>query len=248
MLRMIHVFALATLWTSALAAQPVIHLGAGATQTHHQTQIQIDSLEPGGSVALFGAHRRLEGYVTVAGGLREILVDEDGDGSVEVGLDVDLPLASLWIAVDLSSGLFSVSWPEGFEPPTLAGSALRLAEHGTQDGTFHVLEMSGRLLDVFVVRPGTAPAVWHRTLANGGPLDIETDPASMSLLLGDLESLVADDTEGFPTLVSLRPDDLVILLDPTRLGWQIVQGAALMDSPPAADAKTAPQGSEGGLP
>ncbi len=249
MLRIIRILALATLSTSTLAAQPVIHLGTGGTDTQADTQanIQIDSMEPGGSVALFGAHRRLEGYATVAGGLQEIAVDEDGDGSVAIGLDIDLPLASLWVAVDLASGLFSVSWPEGFEPATLAASGLRLTEHEHQEETLTALAMSGRLLDVFVVRPGDASAVWHRTLANGGPLDVDPDPASMSLLLGDFESLVEDDVEGSPTLASLSPEDLVILLDPTRLGWQVIQGDALLDGLPAANATTAQQGSDGGL-
>ncbi len=224
---LIRILALTILWPSMVTAQPVIQLSTDSTDIH------IHSVEPGGTVALFGAHRRLEDYTTVAGGLQEILIDEDGDGSVTVGLEnagleIGVPLASVWVAVDLATGSWSVAWPDGFEPSTLAASTLRLTEAEHAEVADATLEMPGRLLEVFVVRPGDDAAIWHQTLANGGPMDRDPDPASMALPLDSLNPLTDDSAEAAPSPSSLAPSDLVIRLDPTRLGWQVIQGEALL--------------------
>ena len=216
-------FSLVLLWTSAVAAQPIIRLNP------ESTRIQIDSIEPGGGVALLGIHRRLEGYTTVAGGLHKVMLDEDGDGLVSTELEIQVPKASVWVAVDLTRGAVDVAWPEGFEPISLNPSNLRLGGPGGVEGFGETLEMSGRLLEVFVVRPGDGAAVWHQTLANGGPMDADPDPASMSLRLDSLDALTEDGTEASPSPTSLGPEDLVILLDPTRLRWRIVRGHTLLD-------------------
>lgn len=228
MLRIAFCLFMAVLWTSTstLAAQPVIHV------VPDSAEIQIDAVEPGGCVALLGAHRRLEGYVTVAGGLQQILVDEDRDGSVTVELEIGVPLASLWVAVDLTSGLSSVAWPAEFAALPLTVPTLRLDETENFEASGATLEMSGRLFEVFLVRPGEASGIWHQTLANGGPMDADPDPASMSLRLDRLESLAEDGAEAAPAPASLGRDDLVILLDPTRLGWQVIQGDTLLEGLP----------------
>lgn len=228
MLHLIPILALAMLWSSTLTAQPILHLSTDSTD------IQIDSLEPGSSVALFGAHRRLEGFTTVAGGLQEILADEDGDGSVNfalenVGAGVGVPLASVWIAVDLTSGLSNVAWPEEFQPSTLAEPTLRLNTLDGAEEATEALEISGRLLEVFLVRPGSDAQVWHQSLANGGPKDRDPDPTSMSLRLEELNALAEGTAEAAPAPASLEAQDLVILLDPTRLRWQVAQGNALIE-------------------
>lgn len=235
---LIRILALTILWPSMVTAQPVIQLSTDSTDIH------IHSVEPGGTVALFGAHRRLEDYTTVAGGLQEILIDEDGDGSVTVGLEtagleIGVPLASVWVAVDLATGSWSAAWPEGFKPSNLAEPTLNIgASDGTEASTT-TLEMAGRLLEVFLVRPGDKAQAWHQTLANGGPMDEDPDPASMALRLDALNPVTDDSAEAAPSPSSLAPNDLVILLDPTRLGWQMAQGQALLEAADTAAARDA---------
>ena len=224
-------------WATELPAQPTLHLDADGTE------VRVESLEPGGGAVLLAVHRRVENYVTVAGGLREVLNDDAADGRVAMTLDQPVPLASIWIAVDLTSGETTVEWPEGFEARELGASSLRLLQ-GTDEAAGDTLVTAGRILEVFLVRPGEAPQVWHRTLANGGPADVEPDPTSMALSLGALESLTSGEQEASPAPDTVQPTDLVILLDPTRLRWQIVEGEALSSSLPGSSGKTAEAGTE----
>lgn len=81
--------------------------------------VSVTGVTPGGSLAwILLTHQRV-GYYPVTRYGAEILVDDDGDGSVRIEPADGIPAMALFLVVDLTTGEGSWIAPEGFEPRVL---------------------------------------------------------------------------------------------------------------------------------
>lgn len=78
--------------------------------------VVVDGVPPEGSVALLGVGRRSLTYLVQLEVSDQVLDDLDGDGSVRLELDAEIPERSLWAAVDLGSGARTLATPGEYPP------------------------------------------------------------------------------------------------------------------------------------
>ena len=86
--------------------------------------------------------------------------DEDGDGAVRLELGQEVPLRSIWFAVDLTTGDAAMAVPEGF--PLLEMDLPANAIPAALDR----LELQRRFAYLLLVRPGVG--AWHLRVGDGG--------------------------------------------------------------------------------
>lgn len=128
----------------------------------------------GSRVAVLGLMRRARGLVPGFERWEGILVDEDGDGRVEIALERPAnPDASRWIAVDLGTGEWSTAGRSEVGDP----SGLLLAGEEVSAGAT-VWPVGSGIVEVLFVRPGEggpgegeAAGAWGGSVWDGGPVD-----------------------------------------------------------------------------
>jgi hypothetical protein len=145
----------------AAAAQPPTIAFDGA-------MVRATGITRGGKVAWFGVGHLHEEAALHIISRHGFVVDTDGDGEVSFEIAPEVPVHSVWIAVDMESGELAVASPEGHElrlldlPPN--------AIHPGVSGGSDVFEDGHRMLQVVVVRPRSG-AAWGVDVADGGSHD-----------------------------------------------------------------------------
>lgn len=92
----------------AIAASiPILHLYAAEPAPPLAVRVEehgvrVDNLTPGGDVILFSSAKRARNESTFSEALARILSDSDGDGVVI--LNEPIPLTSVWVAIDSTTG------------------------------------------------------------------------------------------------------------------------------------------------
>ncbi len=164
--------------------------------------------DSGSGVAVIGVERKISNYMNVVVRHAEVV---QGD----LVLDSDVAERSLWVAVDLGTGAWTVHSPLGpprekHYAPEIRGAALRHIER---------LELPGNELDVVVVRQGrkgaglSEVAVWHGRLHDGGQGDESDSDGWLVGSVGDLSRL----DSGSGKLNRLEDGDVVIGFDANTL-------------------------------
>jgi hypothetical protein len=105
---------------------------------------------------------------------------------VRFEIDAAIPQKSVWTVVDVSTGSFSVSAPDGFAPSitSLPSNALG---RGT-NGVLNRLSKAGDYFDILVVQPGTG--AWSVTVGDGGASDADgSQDGKVSADLGAMTSI-----------------------------------------------------------
>jgi hypothetical protein len=193
---------------SPLAAQvpgaPVVMLSA--------TSVSASGVTAGGAVAWFSVARVIEDLAVRVVSRSEIVVDADGDGIVELDLAGPLPLKSVWVVVDLASGLYTAAAPEG--SPLVEGNILGKVENGE-------LAVSRPLVHLFRARTGEeGVGAWALRAGDGGESD--DDGLGDGLLHAGLSRFT--DGAGVAAPAEVTGSDLLVVIDPSRLDYQIVRG------------------------
>lgn len=88
--------------------------GASPVVTFETSAVVAGGLTPKGQVVWFSVAREISRQATSVVPRIELGKDDDGDGTVRLDLDEDVPLRSIWFAVDLATGEAGVAAPEGF--------------------------------------------------------------------------------------------------------------------------------------
>lgn len=134
---------------------PVVKLEADA--------VTVERTTLSGSTVVFGVARRSLEFGERLETRFDLLEDIDKDGAVRYEVGEGVPWKSVWTAVDLASGQFSLIVPEGFPlmevefPGNGLGSALK------------TLETAGDFEQLLWVRPGLG--AWTLTVGDGGVND-----------------------------------------------------------------------------
>lgn len=174
-------------------------------------RIAISGVTPKGSVYAYGLSREAMGtYSNVVP--REILLhDADGDGIVVWTLERDIPLRSIWLAVDMASGAPAVATTPGYTATRIALSERNVKQDLTR------LAFDADLIELVVVRPGGG--AWRALAGRNGPADLNTDPDQTTVALESLEPK-AGTSAAAPR--SLRRGDVVLILDPSRAAYGLI--------------------------
>jgi hypothetical protein len=136
-----------------------------------------------------------------------IVTDDDGDGVVRLELGQEVPLRSIWFAVDLATGETGMAVPEGFPllEMDLPGNAIPAA--------LNRLDLERRFAYLVLVRPGVG--AWQLRVGDGGASDEDGEPGGT--LRAALSSLTPVQEGGPPAPERFSPRDVLLVIDPERM-------------------------------
>jgi|GEM_PF-4498595 len=135
--------------------------------TTSEEHLLIQGLRPGGSVALLGAAHERAYYMTRVVSRREILTDDDHDGTIEYKPSNGIAFQSIWIVMDIATGETKVATPAGY-------NAIEMTQQGAGRGnavniTGNIFDIGRDHADIVVVRPNEG--AWALPVREGGVKD-----------------------------------------------------------------------------
>jgi hypothetical protein len=150
-------FHAATTTTAAAAAPPKL--------TFAEQAIAGSGFSPGGQVIWLAVARVVaeDYYVTLS--RFQSVTSAAADGTARDDLGQPLPSTSLWLAVDLTTGAYSLASPSGAPPRVAVSPTLRVGSGTTSD----LVEDRRQSLSALLVRPGVG--AWGLTVADGSAAD-----------------------------------------------------------------------------
>ena len=188
-----------------------------------EAAVSVSGATPEGGVVVFGMGREWTGYTHHVLRLEHLLT-ADADGGLRWELEGPVLPRSVWVAVDLASGEYTLASPDGHELERVEPPAEGLGANA------RFLEHEGRYLDLLLVRPAgdekgegsdetaTQPeevgGFWGIALGDGAGLDRDGQADSrLTVDLLDLQPL--GDSDVAPE--RLQPKDVIIGVDPQSL-------------------------------
>jgi hypothetical protein len=184
--------------TPASAASPSVSFEHGA--------VVADGVTHQGRAVWFSIAREISRQATTIVPRIELQADADGDGKVRLELGQDVPLRSIWFAVDLETGEAGVAAPEGFPllEAEMPGRAIPAA--------LNRLDLERRFVYLVVVRPGVG--AWMLRAGDGGASDEDGEPdGTLRAMLSALTSV----GDGPSPPARFTPGDLLLVIDPNRM-------------------------------
>lgn len=182
-----------------------------------QRSVTVVGLSPRGQTIGFGIAREIaEDDVATVVRRVQVLTDDDGDGKAEWTLDRDLPLRSIWVAVDLATGGVAAAAPEGYPLRRVDWRGAGIVRGNPRADR---VEDARSFAEVLLVRPGQG--AWRLTLGDGSDLDADGKPdGKLAAALDQLEPVPGTSA---PPPDRFDPRDVVVLIDPNRMELTIVQ-------------------------
>ncbi|MFL6290221.1 MAG: hypothetical protein ACJ759_04930 [Thermoanaerobaculia bacterium] len=169
--------------------------------------VMVRGISPKGQTVWFSVAREISRRSTNVVPRHAIVTDEDGDGTVRLELGQEVPLRSIWFAVDLATGETAVAVPEGFPllEMELPGRAIPAA--------LNRLDLQRRFAYLLLVRPGVG--AWQLRVGDGGASDEDGEPDGT--LRAALSSLRPVQEGGPPPPERFSPRDVLLVIDPERM-------------------------------
>lgn len=198
---------IAGITSPALAAPPELRF--------EEQAVAVSGATPGGSVAIFGVSHGFNGFTSYFLRNDELLVDEDGDGSVRLALELPLSkVRSVWAAVDLASGELALAAPGGAELFAGALPAGAVSAEGDE-----VTASVQRWAYALWVRPGRDAAAgagaWGAIVGDGGESDADgLENREVRAAVAAFEPIESESERAPDRLAS---GDLVLIVDPETL-------------------------------
>lgn len=208
---------------SDLAAFQRIYSASAATSTLKTTisddRLLIEGLRPGASVALLGAAHERAYYMTRVMSRREILTDDDRDGTIEYKPSSGIAFQSIWIIMDITTGETKVVTPAGYRP-------IEMTEQGAGRGnavniTANVFDIGSEHADILVVRPNEG--AWALAVREGGVKDAPVAAIGRSAV--PLVKLVPLRPAFGSSPPALKNGDVVAIVDAVRMQYWVTMVA-----------------------
>lgn len=176
-----------------------------------ESAVIVHGVPIGHSVLIFGCGQDVQHYVTTLRRWEKILEHRDrADPTVE--LDHPVPLASVWLAADLTTGLSGVAVPSGMPLRDLPHPLHRPAETATD------LALELQMAELVLVRPGAGGGVWGLRIGDGGAAD--ADSLTNGVLRAEVKNMWSVG-ESPPAPKGLAAGDLVLVVDPNELAYAV---------------------------
>lgn len=208
-------YLLSLLLLPALAAAQAPKPSAPAI-TFEKNAVVVTGLTVKGQAVLFGEARELaEDDVATLVRRSQVLTDDDGDGIVRLDLGKEVPLRSVWVAVDFATGQATAAAPEGY-PLRLVSWQGQGIERGASRSDR--VEDARTFAEVLLVRPGVG--AWQLTVGDGSSSD--DDGAADGRIAAALDRMTPVAGSTAPP-IRFDPKDVVVLIDPNRMELTVVQ-------------------------
>jgi len=195
--------------STAVAQTPPPSLAFGSSE------VVASGVTPGGRVVFFAVTQEIsEDEVATLHRRDGVRIDADGDGVVSFDLGGPVAQRAIWLAVDLATGAYALTTPNG-DPPSqsvFVGEGLVL---GAPVGAPDSIEDARTFLEVLLVRPGVA--AWARTVADGGTTDADAKVDGAVEAAIDAFSQIDPDTGAIPAPTRFAAQDLVFSFDPMSM-------------------------------
>lgn len=163
-----------------------------------------------GKVAWFAVAREIDDSVATIVRRSEVVEDSDGDGQVTFAIGGEVPWQSIWVAVDLATGLWSAATPEDYPLRWMNGADASIAEH--TDGKPALGVLLHGYLDILVARPQVG--AWTQTVGDGGAGDLDTLDGQVRVQPGQMLATVGTTA---PAPEDFVPGDLIVSIDPNNM-------------------------------
>jgi hypothetical protein len=208
---------LLSLFLPALAiSQPPAGSPQPLAITFQTTSVTVEGVTAKGQVVGFSVAREIaqDDVATVVRRSRA-LMDDDGDGKVQWDLGREVPLRSVWVAVDLATGQVATAAPEGYPLRRVDWRGLGIVRGDPRSDR---VEDARSFAEVLLVRPGVG--AWRLTVGDGSEADDDGLPDGRLAAALDRMSPVAGTAEA-PS--RFDPKDVLVLVDPNRMELTVVQ-------------------------
>jgi hypothetical protein len=179
-----------------------------------EDRVVAEGITPFGETVWLGVSRDRPSWRTRVVHRRNVITDSEGQGRVEYELEGGVPQHSIWAVVDLQSGEVAVAVPESYSlrKPEVPAAVF----HHTGMGSVELMGTSFRRADIVVVRPGIG--AWAVRASDGSENDID----------GGQDGLIWIEPEGMEPLIDgreapvcLEPGDIVVMMDPDHLRYDV---------------------------
>jgi hypothetical protein len=193
-----------------LSAVPVRSEPAPLAIVVGESGITISNVTKGGDVVLFSCARGTRDRRIHVQPLASVLHDEDRDGIVSVTRADGVPIRSVWVAVDFTTG----STAAGAHPtfPLLVSSIGEGMYRKNAAGEIAELIHEQPRIVLLLVRPGRG--AWLLRAFDGGEGDRDgVASGTLSLLFEDARSITGKDKAP----KGVKKDDVIVAIDPSHL-------------------------------
>ena len=179
-----------------------------------QRSVTVDGITAQGQVVWYSVAREVaEDDVATLVRRSGVRSDEDGDGKVSWDLEGDVPLRSLWVAVDLATSRLAVAAPEGYPLRRVEWRGRGLGRDDARAADR--VEDLRTYADVLLVRPGEG--AWRLTAGDGSPQDDEgAADGKLAVALDRMRPVEGIAGEAAPP-ARFGVKDVVVLIDPNRM-------------------------------
>jgi hypothetical protein len=183
---------------SIAATQPTISLT--------ETQVVATGLTPGGKLAWLGVAREREGWTTRVTQWQDANAVADSAGRAVLDLGRAVPVKSIWVVVDMTTGAFAADAPPAYPWAVETDFPTAGATFASDRASIVSLQDDKQQLEVLVVRPKVG--AWRATIRHDDPGS--RDSAGVLLTPSDLAPWgKAPSSPGL-----LVPGDVIVGIDP----------------------------------
>lgn len=188
---------------AAAHAQPAIQL--------EDTAVVATGITPGGKVAWLAVARERVDWTRRVMLWQDADAVADGNGKAVLDLGRDVPVKSIWIVIDMTTGAFAAFSPPAYPWATQVPFPTASATWASDGVTLLSLRDDREELEVLVVRPKVG--AWRATIRHDDPSSRDVG----GVLLTPASLVPWGSTPASPG--NLGPGDVIVAIDPDRMQY-----------------------------
>lgn len=180
--------------------------------------LEIAGVTPGATVFIYGLARESHAWVANIVPRETRLTDDDHNGAIAWNFEKNVPLRSVWFAVELGSGKYAAAAPNKYPARAIDLTSTHVARNSS--GAIEEVSFSGSLVDCVVVRPANGN-IWGATVAAHSSGDRSTAKRRVTFLISDLQGRQGTSA---PAPSALDPNDVLFVLNSFQGEYGVAMG------------------------